>query len=254
MSLFESPKFLISQTRENLCELDLICREFLTRSNGRRVVEKDPVTGNKTFKIIFRELIPAKARHIVATAVNDLRHALDQATCAIVGAVTGADLGLIYFPIATNPNDLQGRVGKFPIELGNVFLGFQSYPPGVGYLGGNAPICSLAKAAQRKHRVSCGLSGRVSQMAINEIRVTEKIDFRMPPDWDPVKNEMMLAITGPDGNLNYDVKLEVFMAFYDAGPLTGEPVEACLRALLLEVETIVSALEAEASRILAGRL
>jgi hypothetical protein len=258
MTLFESPKFLVNQTRENLAEFDRITRELFARHGGRRIVQVDPKTGNKTFKIVFGGELPPKTRHIVASAINDLRHSLDQATCAVVEAITGNDPGLIYFPIAANPNDLKGRVGKFPPEIRNVFLGFQSYPTGEGYDGGNDPICALAKAAQRKHRVSCNIGGRVVSVGGGHggwsIQTgPDTIECTIPPRWDITKNELILGVTKANGYINYDVDMTFYVALYDAGPLTGQPAAAVLSKLASIVGGIIGTLEAETARILRGR-
>ena len=72
--LFESPKYLISQTRENLDEFDEICNTIFEGNCYTDVVDIDSETGNKTFKIKFNRTVPQRARHIAATAISDLKH------------------------------------------------------------------------------------------------------------------------------------------------------------------------------------
>ncbi|MCG8273111.1 hypothetical protein MIC97_16555 [Aquamicrobium sp. NLF2-7] len=259
MTLFESPKFLVNQTGENLAELDRIIRDLFARYGGRRIVEVDPKTGDKIFKIVFGGELPTNTRHIVASAINDLRHALDQATCAAIEAITGNEPGLIYFPIAANPNDLEGRVGKFPPEIRDAFLGFQSYPTGEWYTGGNDLICDLSKAAQRKHRICCKIGGQVTRISGagradgGHISTRNGATAYLPPRWDITKNEMILGISGPEGHLNYDVDITFYVALYDAGPLTGAPAIASLSQLRTVVSDIVLSLEAETEHILCAR-
>jgi hypothetical protein len=67
MTPFESPEFLISQTRENLAKLDRKFRSLFEGEFHRNVTEIDSKTGHKTFKIKFTKSVTAEQRHLAAT-------------------------------------------------------------------------------------------------------------------------------------------------------------------------------------------
>jgi hypothetical protein len=257
---FESPKFLIRQTQENLAEFNAICAGLFSGKCSSNVVEIDPQTGNKTYKIKFDKLIPGRARDIATHAVSDLRHSLDQAICDSVRVLTGNDPGLIYFPIATNLDDLNGRLNgrnyeTVPPELHPILRSFEPYPSRQGAGGGNDLICDLGKAAgPNKHQVTCAIGARIVAFDAKGIEIIKCIGgFMLPPRWDMTKNEMIIATVTPDGHAKYSLDMTFYIAFDDAGPLTGRAIETELRCLVPVVERIVLGLEAETGRILRVR-
>lgn len=256
MDPFESPRFLIRQTEMEVAELLRLFQGWVATNPVRREIETDHLTGRKTFKGVFPTRLPERMRKICATAIIDLRHSLDQATCAALETVTGARSGLVYFPIATSPNDLAGRIDKFPSELRPAFSSFRSYPTSEAHGPGNDLVCALAKAAQQKHRISCGVAGFAAEVRSPDGRYGRiKFDpdgdgtFSIIPRWDPEKNEMILATSGPNGSLMYDMSIKVQLSLTDAGPLTGAPAISILTSLCREVSAIVATLESETTRI-----
>ena len=255
MDPFDSPKFLVRQTQASVAELKTMLDAIFATNPKRRIVEVDPQTGNKTFKIVFGGVIPDKVRHIAATAITDLRHALDQAFCAAVVTLTNADPASLYFPISRNKADLQGRLTKsgMPSEMHPIFLGFQSYPTENVTDGGNDALCALAKAAQGKHRISCQVRGSITTMHIGSVSASYVISQSVPPVWDSVKNEIVLAVTKPAGHFNGDFVVTFDVTLSNAGPLTGYDAVPTLHGLSGMVESIVLGIEAEAVRLLKDR-
>lgn len=254
--LFDSPKFLVSQTLENLDEFDTLCQPIFKDNCYSNVIDVDPESGNKTFKVKFNRKVPGKARHIAATAISDLRHALDQAACASVRALTGADPSLLYFPFATNPNDLMGRLRKsFPDELHPVFVSFQPFPTGEAYEGGNKLLSDFGKTAgPNKHQVTCKVGGRITEFQADSVQGTGGIiEMGLPPRWDIDNNELIVGITFPNGHIDYNFGISFYVALAQAGPLSGAPASDVLRTLARQTGNIVDSLEREATRIVKGR-
>jgi hypothetical protein len=251
---FESPKFLIAQTRENIAEFDTIRQRFFELNPGKAVVDREPKTGNKVYKMTFGQPLPAKLRSIAAAGIVDLRHSLDQATCAAFEQVTGRAAGdRLYFPFAGNPNDLRGRLSKdIPPELHPAFLSFESYPTGQGYSSGSDLLCDLSKAAQRKHRISARIGAQVSNMRFTNGMIPGGVVIR-PAHWDSGKQELILATGPPDRDITAQVEVSHYVSFDDAGPLTGRPIIEVLTDLADRVGKIVSDLENATNRILAAR-
>jgi hypothetical protein len=71
----------------------------------------------------------------------------------------------------------------------------------------------------------------------------------LPPVWDHATNEMILATVAPDGDVKAKFDMTFYVAFKDAGKLSGAPVSDVLRNLLGICDRIVSGLEAETARI-----
>lgn len=250
---FESPKFLLDLTGENVTEFDAICGAFFRNARAAKMIHVDPETGNKTHKLIFGNPIPNRARHIAATAISDIRHSLDQATCASVRLLTGSVPDKLYFPFATNPNDLNGRLRKtIPEPLHPILRTFEPYPRGQGYVGGNDILSKLSSAAgPNKHQATCAAGGRIASFSADSIVVREAVGpFSIPPRWDASKNEMVLATVAPDGDVQYNFQMTFFVAFKDAGQLSEMPVSAVVRDLLSIAKRIVVGLETETARIL----
>jgi hypothetical protein len=254
-SPFESPRFLLAQTHENLAEFNAICARFFDGNSYANVVDVDRETGNKTFKVKFAHAFPGRARHIAATAINDVRHSLDQAVCAAVRAVTGKEPGTIYFPKGETRNDYVARVHKYiPDVLWPIFLTFESYPTGDGYPGGDPVLSNLiASTGANKHDITCKVGAIVAFWGPENISGTDGISMMIPPTWDWEQNEMVIGITRASGHIHYKFNFSPAVVFGDAGKLNGAPVSLFLSKALSAAEGIVGSIEKETARILASR-
>ncbi len=254
---FESPKFLLSQTYENLQEFQRICNAVFSGDCGTHITEVDPETGNKTYKIKFTRHIPGRARHIIATAISDLRHTLDQAACDAIHVITEQRPDrVIYFPFATNPNDLAGRLAKnFPHEIHPVFLSFETYPTGPGYPGGDALLSTFAKiSGPNKHQVTCRAGGRIADFSAESVWCDGLVlDMAFPPQWNIHDNELVLAIVEPNATLHYDFKVAFYVALHEAGELSGRPALDTLSTIANKVSKIVYTLETTTMKIASTR-
>ncbi|QKC96049.1 hypothetical protein EB231_16085 [Mesorhizobium sp. NZP2298] len=250
---FESPLFLIAQTKENLSEFDIACKALFKSDRGTSVVDINPKTGNKTFKIKFTGRVSGRIRHIAATAISDLRHALDQAAVASVKAITKADAGLIYFPFATNPNDLMGRLKQsYPNEIHPTFLWCKPYPTGEGYKGGNDLLTQFSKASgPNKHQITCKIGGHISRFSVDSIKYQGLVgEALIPPIWDIDQNELVIGTTAPSGHIDYNFEMSFYVALADAGQLSGHPASPTLHTLLATVEDIVLSIRTDTKCII----
>lgn len=246
---FESPRFLVQQTKENLLEFKELCAVLFNGEGHSHVVDVDPTTGDKTYKVKFNKPIPGKARYIAGAALNDLKHALDQAMCDVIKVTTDLrDVKDIYFPFGTHPNDLAARVARFqdlPQEIVSLLNGFESYPTGKGYSGGDNLLADFSKVVgTNKHQVTCNIRCSIPEFRADSIIGYGLIrELRMPPRWDMANNELIVGIAGPSAHLKYDFEMAVEVVFTNAGVLTGTPVEPVIGALIDRVDKIVSDLE-----------
>ena len=205
-------------------------------------------------KIVFGPL-PDKARHVAATGIIDLKHALDQAACAAFQIVTGREPDGVYFPFATNPKDLRGRLAKMmPPELHPVLEGFQAYPTGPGHPGGSDHLCTLSKVANQKHRISCGIGHSINEIGGEGWSATHAVTVYFPfPKWDGENGELIFAVVKPHGDFRANLRGTMQVGFEHAGAFNGEAVDAVLKELATIVEGIVLGLEAETERIVSSR-
>jgi len=245
---FESPKFLLTQTRGAIVRFGQIAEAYFEANHAERTVSVDPKTGWKTYKATFANPLPAELRHIAFTAVNDLRHALDQILCTSVEAITGrVATRSDYFPIGGDPRDFEAKLRVVPDGLKQVFRDFQVYPRSAQYDGGDDLLCDLSKAAQRKHRLSCRIGAVVAAMDGGGT-----IDFdpdggsmSLFPQWNIHTQELIYGTTGPKGHLIHTLRLSGFLVYYDAGPLTGRSVVDITNDIIDRVESILRTVEHE---------
>lgn len=256
---FESPRFLVAQTRENLDVFDGIFKATFTKDACRHVIDVEPRTGNKIYKVRLANPIPGRLRHIVVTAISDLRHALDQALCDAVEVLTNRDPGLLYFPFPTSPADLAGRLNSkqyatVPTELHAVIAGFEPYPTSEAHQGGNDLLSALGRAAgPNKHRLSCGIGAMFQSYRDGVLSGAGIINAPVPPTWDMNKGEMIVATVAPDGFLLYNFKLYFYITIRKAGALSDKPAADILRKLASHVESVIGVLERETARLLSER-
>lgn len=251
---FESPRFLLSQTRKKITEFEAITSAAIKHGRHSTVIDVDPKTGNKTYKVVFHWSVPDEARHIAATAISDIRHALDQSLCSSAESLTGIEPDKLYFPFATNMKDLAGRIAKpIPSELHPFVCSLKPYPSGE-WGDGNDLLCQLSKSSGgNKHRVTCSAVGQVVGILADMFEIDKAIEVRLPPAWDTRKNEMILGTVAPDGNLKAKFQLTFYIGFGDAGQLTGQSVTGVVNNLLPIANRIVDGFEAETVRIIGAR-
>lgn len=258
---FESPKLLVQHAREDLGELIAIGKKIFTTTSHDNIVDRDPQTGHKRFKVKYTGQIPSRARYVGSNVLNNLRHALDQALVASAEALTGRSCGKIYFPFANSPSDLNGRLRSdaykdLPVSLHPILNALQPYPSGQGYVGGNDFLCAVTKVVgPNKHQITLNPGLDMGpEFRLDTLAVTSGQVYRMdiPPVWDITNGEAILATGSDDLDIKYDFKVMFHIAFGDAGPMFRHPVIPVLHKFASEAERIVLGLEAETNRILAS--
>ena len=166
----------------------------------------------------------------------------------------------MYYPWANTPMDLEhrlgatskggkpGRKGKIPPELWPVLRSLEPYGRGDGYSGGDDLVRELAKAGNRKHTIRLAFSVQVTGTHIDEItnRSGGSISFFVFPQWNPVKNELVVAEVSPELTVDYRYELtNPHIAIDEAPPLKGIPVIEALRHFLANAQTVLERLELE---------
>lgn len=245
---FESPRFLLEQVQAGIAEFSERSQILFESRNYNEVIDQDPITGDKTFKIKYSGKVPFKMRHIAVTALNDLRHSLDQIACASFSMATKKDPGKLSFPIARDADHLETLLkSTFPEDLHSVYRSFQPYPQDNEKMPGNAALIALNKAVNKsKHVVSCKAALGVSSVYVDSLVSTGTLEFHSPYwDWD--KNELILGTTTKTGDMKFNLKFEPYIAFVGSPTLEHVPVIPALMAFLSQATGVLNDVESAAS-------
>lgn len=249
MSAFDDAKQLLEWAEADINRLQKLCSALIDDVKTERVVDTEPETGNKIFKIILDKKLPPDATRLSTQAILHLRHALDQAACA---AWRCSDLGEIpnrlYYPVRTTPNDFEGTMKTEPYARLNeaVIDGFrqmQPYPARKGEWDGNPHIVALSDAASRKHSMVCKVLGQVGSISISNGLIIGPITDIFDIRWDIENGEMILGKTIPNGQLNYNLSIGLGVTLSGAGKLDGKPLIQNLFAILENCKKAVARLE-----------
>lgn len=259
---FDSPKSLIGHAKEDLAKVVATSNDALRTSRHVEVIDREPETGYKRYKIKFDGKFPTRISYDVNNILNSLRHSLDQSLVASVEALTGKRSGTIYFPLRTTRDDFESwllskNFAGVPSDLYPILRSFEPYPSGTEYPGGNDLLCDVAKiVGPNKHQVTIKAGLNLGpQFRLETLRFTGGCyKMGMPPKWDMTNNEMVLATVADDCEITYDLKFEFYVAFGDPGPMFREPVIPVLNKFAAVAERIVLGIEAETDRILRSKV
>jgi hypothetical protein len=251
---FDSANFHLRDVRANLDSLNPEVQAFITQNPYREVIETDPKTGNKTYKLVGPHSVPDKIRSIAVSTIYNLRHTLDQVACAAYEVVTKKSApDKLYFPKGNGRADFEGQVKKnFPNELFDVLMRSENYPSAQG-VGGNDFICGLFKAAHGKHRVSCNIGATVHSVGFDGLGMAMMFSGGVRPFIPPRRiegtNDFMLAITKPHAEFQFNGYCEFVVCLDNAGPFTGDELITTLDQLFRIVAAIVGGIQSECVKI-----
>ncbi len=244
---FQSPKRRIARAKEHAQTLKRLLQEFSDSKPYGRVIESTP-NGFEEHKIKILKKIPDAITDLTYEAIEALRSSLDQ---AIFVVATEAKLGRpdkVHFPIADDSvdfeNSLKSWLKEFPSEFLDLMRRFKPYKEG------NKLIWALNRARRESvHRLLVPVVTAASQLRINYVNISSPLPLDLlGPKWDAKKEEMVLIRTGKGSDVSYDIEIDLFVAFGQVEGLAGEPVTGALDAIVLDVESIVSAIEVEARK------
>jgi hypothetical protein len=219
----------ITWAREALGEFELIARDFSRSGVFRIIVERDERTGVNEQKLQLTTNLPKLLRRKLTEALVTTRHAFDQATYAskiCLGQVAGKR---VYFPWASSPADLQGRLKKLGIDtrMWDIFEGLEPYPESDVYSGGCTVKRTLATIANDKHTVGLAVHPRINRVKYPDV-LTGKTELfeALAPNWDPVRNEAVLMRWKGEVKISGDYDVHLAILFKDRR--LKEPVNAVL--------------------------
>ena len=211
-------------------------------------------TGRKEFKVKIAPL-PHRVRGLTNNIIKDLRDALDQATNAASFYVSGTYRRNRHFPFASSPDDFDVAVRKntckdIPTSLHSILKGYEPYPTGDGYSGGNNFLRMLGRiSGPHKHRFTVITKVTKDDVKIGDLlgRPGEKF-LTGGPIWFPANNnpnEITLVSIHPTGEVDFDYEVTMRITFAGS-KMEGIPVKEFLRACYLSVSEIVQDLQSQA--------
>ena len=245
--IFHSSKLRLSRAKDHIIDLEKSIRAFLDTKPYARVIEPDSDGINQLHKIKFTKSLPDEFAIITADAVDNLRSALDHAWHAIAVASSAIKpTGEAYFPFADNAAKFKKRLigcKKFPQDILALLRRFQPHKGGDDLLWALNRIC-----AANKHRMLAPIGIAVGGMHIRYMTFSGPGSIPMPR-WDRAKQEIIYAIVGPNGKIEYNIDITFDVAFDKVEAVGGQPAIAILNALASKVEDILKALEGAARKL-----
>jgi len=193
--------------------------------------------------------VPTDVKLIVFDITNNLRSALDHAVFAATLVLTKEERGQTKFPFGDTLAELEGdakRNGRgVPQEIANFLLTFAACRDG------NPILWGLNKLRNTKsHRVLVPCGANVSMVSMGEPSTGTTVKY----DWDPAtgrfQSNIQLAEGTPIGGVIFAFRLEILIG---TGTFRGEPALSVFDRMASEVERVVSAIEAETTRLLRER-
>jgi hypothetical protein len=245
---FEQPMRRIARAKEKIPEMLADWQTFLSSNPYAYSVDPDPVTGNRLYKVKLVKPLPPVLADLAAEAIEALRSALDKASYAAAECSGKINPKSCYFPIAGSSVELEGVIERRCKDVPlNIVALFRMIEP---HKNGNNLIWALNRACNTsKHALLRPIGMAVGEVQMSNLRVEG--DFALPNfSWDSKKNELLLAIAGPDTNFTFEnCSVRFYLGFGDVEFIANEDAPSVLEELTNEVERIVLAIKAEAQRV-----
>ena len=240
---FASAYQRIIWAEEHILELTNESMSFFSSTEYKRVVEARP--SETVDKLRLNGRLPHVLTRHTVQAIENLRSALDHATCAVVAARQRKKTA---FPFGRRKKDFEKAIHEkcrhVPIEIRSVYRSFHPYRRG------NPPLWALNELCNtNKHRtlIQPGIIVKDVVLAGTSLGWFGWLLYR--PTWDKRKNEIIISRRSGERTVHHDVEFSLGVAFGKVPIFGGHPVLASLRFLTSRVRQVVMATEAEARRI-----
>jgi hypothetical protein len=241
---FDSPKRRLARGKDHARKLEKRVATFLKNIPYEKVIEKD-ADGFELHKLRMTKPVPSICTHYAAEALEPLRSALDQTgyTAAILAGVIKPKSAKFPFgdTAADVENDIRRGCKDLPPDIIAIFRSFQPYK------GGNDALWTLNKLRNATHTALIPIGAGSGGVTIHHLSGS---GFGIHvPRWDSEKNEMIVARVFPDGHIDYNLDITLFIAFGEVD-FVPEPIPiAFLKPIASEVERVLRATEAECRRL-----
>ena len=247
---FESPKLLLARAKENAAEFKGRIEAYGQSQPWEVFDDPDLKTGEHVVKARLIRPLPADVRPVFSDAVNNLRHALDQAVNSAALEIRGGKADC-YFPFGIDAANFaliykSKRYGPIPMELRPLLDGLKPYA------GGDDLLYALNRiSGPNKHQAI--LTAQPVATGMQNFTGVVSGNVGIGGGWDSAKNELELARLGPGAQLNVNFQVTMAITIGGGNPASGQPVLGFLDALSGKAEGIINAIEAETARIIRSR-
>lgn len=251
---FESAQFLVGWANTQFNELKTLIEAFLDSGPTTMVKEFNNQTRMNELKVRFNP-VPGNIRGKTSNIIKDLRDALDQATNAATSLISGKTKRNAHFPFAGSPDDFDTAVARnqckdIPPSLHATLKGYEPYPSGDGWSGGNNFLRLLGRVSgPNKHRFTLTATG---DMAHINIQIKEA--FGPPGEFSHFgrfdrNGDYVVVAVGPNSHVEFEkISFHCYVSFADT-KLKGIPVTQFLKANCDTVGSIVQDLQTQAVTI-----
>lgn len=248
VDIFKSAKRRVARARTHVAELESRSGSFFGTRPYIRLVERNP-DGFDEHKVKLIRTIPDEITDLAYEAIEALRSSLDQVIHPIALAYNLKRPDHIHFPITDDVITYEKALKYFrdcPIEIQELLSSFKAYK------GANDVIWSLNQIRrQSSHRLIIPVGITNGGVYIKSLATNGwKGGIRTPsPLWNTEKEEIILVIAGAGTEINYEIALYFYLAFGQVDGLANQPVINCLNAMVIQVDTIVLAVESLARKL-----
>jgi hypothetical protein len=240
---FESPRLLLAGAARHIDAFRLRV-EDLRKSDWKDL--SGGVDDQGVIMVKTNVEVPADMKQIVFDVTNNLRSALDHAVFASTLALTGEERNQTKFAFGDTPAELEGdsrrRCRDVPREISDFLLKFEAHREG------NRDLWGLNKLRNTKsHRVLVPFGANVSMVGMGEPTAGTAVKYEWDPATGRFRAEMQRAEGVPVGAVIFAFRLEILIG---TGAFRGEPALGVFERMSSEVERVVSAIDAETTRLL----
>ena len=248
LSPFESPRALLNEANRKINEF-AERRWVWSMSDPYESVEIiDNYAREKVICFQLRERIPIDIRLLAYGIINNLRDALDHATCDAALLTGTQDVKRVHFPIGKSPDDLKGEIKRRLQKVNPDIVKFIT-ALNVCETGNPRLYAVLSLAGPNKHQriVGVRIGDNIAFENLNPFMRPEQIKYG--PRWIAAHNrlEVLRIRDGTEYEFKLHTILEICLGNGQA-PL-DRAADSILSDTARVIDSIILGLEAEARRI-----
>ncbi len=247
---FESPRLYLDSAKRHIVNFESAAQVFIDNCTYTVSKKIDPNTGDVIIAGKLTQRFPPEDRKHASDAINDLRHALDQAICDAALELGGSDTKNVYFPFSNSRTEFPNAVKRKCKRVHPALLAFlESFAP---YQGGDDELWILTRLAARKHRGIITVAPELDGVGLGPgVGGNITADFKLIGGSMSVniRNEFQIAVmrAGTDYNFNIAPKFKIVFGKFDV--VGHKAVLPYLTDIEGKVSTIIDGIEVETVRI-----
>jgi len=253
---FYSPKRKLNRAKKHIGDLVRERDRFIEAYKDSDVVEINPDTGLKEFKVIISGFDFGEFSDIAADAFQNLRSALDHA-CAASAWASGvtSPRPCAYFPVGATAQDvgnsIKGRCKDLHPDIVALLRTFNPYKTGHRF----PFLWALADTSNiDKHAIIRPYVPSLWNIVVEggTLVLGGPMKFILNGTWNATKNEIVYATCPADFTPQYDVHPKIDITLAEGHGIDNIPALLALDQIANMVEGVLMAIEAETRRLFPG--